>query len=110
MDIEQKYSLLIDTLNLVLLPKKTGESTYDALVNIQLEELEGDHHTFLHNNSLNTLVINGQLTRNLASSIEKIRFNISRVKSSLWNPKDFIWNNEWVDIREQVLQVITQLK
>ena len=109
MNSKSKYIFLIDTLNLIILPKCKTDYSFIEIISYQLEELEGDYYTFLHNNNIDELVNKGYLSSSNKILIEQIRTKISKIDSSLWNPEDFIWNRKWIEIRKDVLKVFLEI-
>jgi hypothetical protein len=101
--MEREYILLIDTLNLLILPVKEIGISYLSSVQSQIDELEGDYHTFLHKDNILKLVSSGSVSRDVMDTFEQIRTQISEIESSLWNPLDFINNIKWQQIRNVVL-------
>ena len=76
-----------------------------ASVAYHLEELEGDHHTFLYKDNILKLADSGKIARELVEPIAIIREQIDAIEDSLWNPLDFIDNIKWRQVRELVLDL-----
>jgi hypothetical protein len=105
--IAEKYSIFIDTLNLILLPNKEIGVSYNELIQIHLEELEGDYFTFLHNDFIQELYKNGYLTNEVVQVIKIIRTKISNLETTLWDYENFIKNQQWLYIRELVIDLFS---
>lgn len=108
--IDEKYSLFIDTLNLILLPNNKEETLYNTTIINQLQELEGDYYSFLHKKNIDELVKHQYLNKIDAEVIAQIRFNISQIDRALWNPDDFIKSNKWNKVRNKVINLIKTLQ
>jgi hypothetical protein len=96
-------NLLVETLNMILLPPMISGIPYQNSIKMQLEELEGDYYTFLHSDNISIEHKNGQINSEGIAMIENIRISISAIDSEMWNPTDFINNSVWSDIRKQVI-------
>jgi hypothetical protein len=108
-NIEKLYDLLVDTLNLILLPAKIDEASYITEIEESLKELEGDYYTFLNKVNLQKLADNNLVSPSVMVVIDGIWTQIHLVKPSLWNPTDFIANPEWLVIREKVKDVLARI-
>ena len=103
--MEERYSVFIDTLNLLILPVKKINESYLVSVKHKFEELEGDYYTFLHEENILKLVASGYISIELVNPIAQIRKEISEIETELWNSSDFIENNKWKRVRELVVDL-----
>ena len=103
--MESEYELLIDTLNLVVLPKKEKGISYASSIQDQIDELEGDYYTFLHKDNILHLVSVGRVSKESINALELIRRQISEIENSLWNPLDFINHIKWQQSRNLILDL-----
>ena len=104
--MDNKYLLVISTLNLFFLPIKEVNISYSNSIQNQLNELEGDYFTFLHKDYIKEVTNTTKIEIDLIDKIEEIRLKISGFESSLWNPAAFVYNADWIDIRFMVLDVL----
>lgn len=103
------FSTVIDTLNLLLFPIKEINIKYDFAIQSNLEELEGDYYTFLHKDNIDKLFQSGHITEDSGKTLLVLREKIEKIDKSLWNPKEFIENIEWIEVRNIVLKLLIDL-
>jgi hypothetical protein len=103
--MEKEYTLLIDTLNLLILPEKEIGISYISSIQYKLDELEGDYYTFFHKDNILRLVPFVSLSKETIYTFDKIRIQISEIEKQLWNPLDFINNVRWQNVRNEVLRL-----
>jgi len=110
MSIEEKYNILLETLDLVLLPRLRPDATLRSQVSLRLTELEGDAHTYLH--SLTTIALQraGYLSQDDVKMIAELRQLILEIPSYLWEPDTFIWDLQWVQVRNITLEIALRLE
>ncbi len=106
--MEQLIVSFIDTLNLLLLPKKEPNIPYLSTIQIQIEELEGDYYTFFHKGNLEKLHREGYLSLEVARKIEKLKNMIDDFDRSIWNPKDFVDNDRWKAVRGDIVEILKE--
>lgn len=106
--MEQLIISFTDTLNLLLLPAKEFGTPYLSTIQNQLEELEGDYHTFFYEKNLKKLHDEGYFSFEVVSKIEKIKNIIDDFDKSIWTPKDFVNDNQWKSIREGVIEILKE--
>ena len=105
---EESYSLFINTL------AKLDENKLalsDKELNFEIfEELDSDHHTFLHSWTIDRLIAAGLVPKILRSRILALRANISMtLKKS--NSIDFYRNEkEWKVIRVEAHVLMSEIK
>lgn len=104
--MNEKYTLFINTLNLILLPVKEMDVPYLVSIQSQLEELEGDYYTFFHQDFIFELVKNGYLSEQAVDRVQAIRLKISKIEIAHWNGESFINNEEWKSIRCLVVDLL----
>ncbi|MBL4669153.1 MAG: hypothetical protein JKY30_07810 [Flavobacteriales bacterium] len=84
---------------MLLLPKKELDNSFLSSIQFQLEELEGDYHTFFHEDNLQDLCNDGLISDELVVRVREIKNRIDNIDSLLWNPMDFINSEEWKEVR-----------
>jgi hypothetical protein len=107
-EMDKLYSAFIDTLNLILLPKKESDTSYQKNIHENLTELEEDAYTFLHQDNINKLYDSGYIPFEFVEIVENIRSRVINIDSTLWNANDFAAHNEWKIIREMVVDLFTK--
>lgn len=105
LDINEKYELLIATLNMVLIPIKEINISYLDTVQYCLDELEGDYYTFLHENSVSELCKAGMVSDVASIIIENIRSKIDNIGGDKWNIEDFFNDMSWQEIRKLIIDL-----
>ena len=106
--MEQLIISFIDTLNLLLLPAKEFGTPYLSTIQLQLEELEGDYHTFFYEKNLIKLHDEGYFSFEVINKIKKIKNRIDSFDESIWNPKDFVDNDKWKAIRKDIIEILKE--
>lgn len=104
--MNDKYTLFVNTLNLILLPFKEVGFPYVTSIQSKLEELEGDFYTFLHKDYICELFKNGYLSNRSIERVEEIRFKISKINASHWDVESFISYSEWKEVRNLVVDLL----
>jgi hypothetical protein len=107
--MSNKLVSLIDTLNLILIPKMDIDSDYHTIVNSNLEELEGDCYTFLHENNLSDLLSQKLINQESQDLINDIRTCINDLNKKYWNSSSFLHDVEWNEIRKNVVKVLDSI-
>jgi len=105
LDIKQKYELLIDTLNMVLVPVLEIGASYSDTVQRCLDELEGDYFTFLHENSVSELCKAGKIAEPDSITIKNIRSKIDQIGVEKWNVQSFLDDTNWQEIRIMIVHL-----
>jgi len=105
LEINDKYELLVSTLNLILLPVREIGIPYSDTLMSCLEELEGDYYTFLNEKYVYELWENGMLSENAVDIIKDIRLKIECIAQNKWNVKDFVIDKSWKEVRERVVDL-----
>lgn len=108
MKMDQLFETLLNTLNLILLPKKVAEIPYLKSVQTQLEDLESDYYTFFHGINTEKLYEEGYISSEFKIVIGNLRKEIDLVDTSLWNSNDFIENEVWKRIRKSTLKILVE--
>lgn len=104
-NIKEKYELLIDTLNMVLVPVLEIGTSYLDRVQYCLEELEGDYFTFLHEDFVSELCKAGMITDADSITIKNIRSKIDRIENDQWNVQGFLNDKSWQEIRVLIVDL-----
>lgn len=104
-----KFEYLVNTLNLILLPKMDVYENYLSLVNSNLEELEGDYYTFFHENNIDELVTQKIINPKVKECISNLRTKIKELDATIWDANSFIFSEEWSEIRNMTLKVIISI-
>lgn len=105
LNIEEKYELLIDTLNMVLVPVLEIGTSYSDTVQRRLEELEGDNFTFLHENFVSELCKAGKIAEPDSITIKNIRSKIDQIEIDKWNVPAFLDDEKWQEIRVLIVNL-----
>jgi len=105
LDVNEKYELLISTLNMVLFPIGEINVLYSDKLKNCLDELEGDYYTFLHENYVYELCETGIVSEKAFSMIKNIRLKIESISQSKWNVEDFVADRCWNDVRKLIIDL-----
>lgn len=105
LDVKQKYELLIDTLNMVLVPVLEICTSYSDTVQRRLDELEGDYFTFLHKNFVSELCKAGKIAEPDSITIKNIRSKIDQIEIDKWNVQAFLDDKKWQEIRVMIVDL-----
>lgn len=109
--INEKYELLVSTLNMILVPLKEPGDLYQDKIQRSLEELEGDYYSFLNTTIIEELYQTNLISKNGVVLLKKIRSTIEGLDQYRWNAEDFIMDNNWCEIRRLVIKVfLSELK
>lgn len=104
MNIEDVKLNLIDTLNLLIIYNKNED-----LIKCNIEDLEGDCYTFLHEKNLKLLLNESYLSKDLYRSIIDLRTNILKVDKKFWNYECFVNESEWMQLRDKTILILDKL-
>ncbi|UIR57317.1 hypothetical protein LZQ00_05745 [Sphingobacterium sp. SRCM116780] len=111
LNTNEKYELLISTLNMVIAPVKEINVPYSDTVQSNLEELEGDYYTFLNQDYVEELFKLGMVSEEGFGMIMKIRTVIDNIEQNKWNVKDFLNDKIWMEVRKLTIELfLTDLK
>lgn len=105
LNINEKYGLLVSTLNMILIPLKEPDALYKDKVQRNLEELEGDYYSFLSQTFIEELHLSNIISENCVVLLMKIRTTIEGLDQSKWNVEDFLSDNSWCEIRNFVVKI-----
>lgn len=111
LNINEKYELLVSTLNMILVPLKEPGDLYQDKIQRRLEELEGDYYSFLNSTIIEELYQTNLISKNGVVLLKKIRSTIEELDQYRWNAEDFIMDSNWCEIRRLVIKVfLSELK
>jgi len=105
LNINEKYELLVSTLNMILVPLKEPGALYKDKVQRSLEELEGDYYSFLNQAFIEELHQSNLISKSGVVLLMRIRSAIEDLDQFKWNVEDFLTDNNWYEIRNIVVKV-----
>jgi hypothetical protein len=106
-NINSNENYLFDTLNMILIPQMDLDEGFSNRILFNLEELEGDSVSFLHENYYNIFF---EKDSNICTQIDDIRESLIAIEGSFWNIKDFIFHPDWVGLRNKTINLILEIE
>ncbi len=105
--IEESYELFIDTLSR-LDEKKLGLNDEELAYEI-FEELDSEYHSFLHENTVNSLIEKGLISRRLRQRILNLRESIRPIMESKHDINLYRNDSDWKGLRDEANSIINEI-
>lgn len=106
--IEKSYELLLNTLS--RLDEKKLTLTNEELSYEIFEELDSEYHTFLHEETVDRLIIGKKIPSNLRKRILDLRENIRPVMEGKHEIEAYRNDQDWQKLRNEANRIITEIK
>lgn len=100
------YDFLKSTLSYLLAePAKMSDDDIDEV----LEELEGDHYTFLHEYTVDKCIVEGFIPVGIKPEIIELRTQLMALYEQKVTVESYRTNNDWSVVRNKARRIMAQI-